>query len=195
MTVGNSDSMPVSRAASIILFIALPIKQTDLPAASPASAIDLILAILLAKVVVTTMLEHASISLRISGPTSDSERPTLSEKTLVLSHISARTPVELTSCHNSLLKRSPTTGCSSSLKSPVWINLPFGLSITKALLSGTECGTGKYETLNGPTFIDSGQDETTFTILPLCPFSSNFRFAMLAVKVLAYTGAPSSFQR
>ena len=96
ITVGNSDSTPVSRATSIILFIALPIKQTDLPAASPASAIDLILAMLLAKVVVTTMLEHASISLRISGPTSDSERPTLSEKTLVLSHISARTPVELT---------------------------------------------------------------------------------------------------
>ena len=139
---GKSDNTPDSIETSIILFIALPIKQTDLPASSAASASDLIRATLLAKVVATTISEHFSINLRISGATSDSDRPSFSENTFVLSHMKARTPLEQTFFHIWWSKASPTTGFSSSLKSPLWINRPFGVSITKALLSGIECDTG-----------------------------------------------------
>ena len=130
--------------------MARPIRQIERPARTPASARVLTRATLLAKVVATTMFGAFEISSSMSWAKLASDRPSWFENTFVLSQISAFTPLFATSPHSFASKGSPTTGVSSSLKSPLWINLPSGVSITKALLSGIEWDMGKKPTSNGP---------------------------------------------
>ena len=165
--------------------MARPSKQIERPAFSPANASVFTLATLLAKVVATTMPFASLTSFSISGPTVTSERPAWRENTLVLSQIKALTPGAETSFQSTGSKASPTIGVSSSLKSPVWINLPSGQSSTRPLLSGIECEIGKKPTENGPASVLAGQADTVCTTRPGWPISSILRRAMLAVKARA----------
>ena len=165
--------------------IARPNRQIERPARSPASARVFTRATLLAKVVATTMPLALATSFSISGPTEASERPGWRENTLVLSQISALTPGAATSCQSARSKASPTSGVSSNLKSPVWINRPSGQSITSALLSGIECEIGRKPTENGPAWVTTGHAETVFTARSGCPISSILRRKILEVKARA----------
>ena len=89
MVLGKSVTTFVSTAASIIRRMARPRRQTERPAATPASAIVFTLATFEAKVVATNMPGADAMSFSISGPTVASDLPGNGEKTLVESQTSA----------------------------------------------------------------------------------------------------------
>ena len=89
---GKSFRTPVVTAASIIRRIARPRRQTERPAACPASASVFTRATFDAKVVATTMPRAFDTSASRSPESVASDRPGASEKALVESHTSARMP-------------------------------------------------------------------------------------------------------
>ena len=163
-TVGKLSSTPVLIDASIIRRIARPIRQTERPARSPASASVFTRATLEANVVATTMPDASRTSVSISGPTVASDRPACAENTLVESQISALMPGFATSAQSARSNGSPTSGVSSILKSPECTNRPCGASMTSPELSGIECEIGTNPTLNGPASTTSGQGDTVRTV-------------------------------
>ena len=184
-TLGKSLSTPVSMEASIIRRMARPNSTIERPARSPACASVLTRATLEAKVVAATMPEASEMSLVMLSPRSLSERPACGENTLVESHTSACTPSLEISAQRSGSKASPTMGLASSLKSPVWITRPAGLSITRPPDSGIECEMGTAPMVKGPSFVTSGQGEIVTTASGSWPCSSILRRAILAVKARA----------
>jgi len=75
MVAGKPVRTPVALPASTMRFIARPIRQTERPARTPASASVLTRATLLANVVATTMPRQPSTSSVMGWPTLLSERP------------------------------------------------------------------------------------------------------------------------
>ena len=163
-------------------FMARPMTQTERPASRPASASVLSRAMLEAKVVATTMPPAFAMSSWIAGRISLSERPGWRTATFVESQTRARTPERETSSHRAGSKASPSTGVGSSLKSPVCTIRPTGVSMTRAELSGMECGTGMKCTLSGPHSTPAGKGSIVWTTSGSCPCSSILRRAMWAVK-------------
>ena len=182
-----------SSATCTILRMARPKRQTERPAARPASARVFSRATFEAKVVATTIPFCEAMKSRKGATSVDSERPGLWVKTFVESQHRTLTPAPslAISCHSSGSKGSPTTGLPSSLKSPVCTTRPAGVSMMSAELSGIEWLTGTNCTRNGPTSIAFGRGSTTRIMSAARPASSIFIATSAAVKRRAKTGARS----
>ena len=190
ITAGKRSRMPASVATVIMRRMARPRRQILRPAATPASASVRRRAILLAKVVATTICFCAMTKSRIGLARIASERPGWGEKILVESQVRTLIPCPswAISCHRIGSKASPTTGVPSSLKSPVCTMRPAGVSMISAELSGIEWLTGTNCTRNGPTSTTAGRGAWICSWSVGWPASSSFSRASAPVKRRQCTG-------
>ena len=107
--------------------------------------------------------------------TSDSEPEWPSTMALVLSHTMASTPSSPSARKLSSSVGGPTIGAGSSLKSPVWRMIPYGVRIASACDSGTEWVTGMKRRLYGGSSKDAPGLMTVTLASPCSCASPSFR--------------------
>ena len=112
---------------------------------------------------------------RIDGPTVASDGVVPGFSALVESDISTATPSRPSAASRSTSAALPSIGVMSSLKSPVWMIVPWSVRSTTATASGIECVSRTNSAWNGPTSRggSSGLTSTRLASAP-SPCSSSF---------------------